>query len=204
MPSGSRTTSLHPHMRAVMDETGQHDSFAAVRAKAQSVGEQYHRLFGEEPPFNLDALASMRGLRLTDDAPRHSEHSEIAPEADGRVVLRLNRDRPHTRQRFSIGHEVGQILFPDYQVKLRCRKAIDRQCTNHIRSDQSVPSEGPIFDASANQTCCDGEAWLDLGSVHGRFTVHALPVYTPAQSLGPTGDCSVVAILSPGERISPQ
>jgi Zn-dependent peptidase ImmA (M78 family) len=116
---------LHPHIRAVMKEMREDDPFAAVRAKARSVIKEYHSLLGEEPPFNLEALASSRGLRLSDEAPRHSKDSEIAPEKGGRVVMRINRDRPKTRQRFSIGHEIGHTLFPEYQLSVHCRKATD-------------------------------------------------------------------------------
>lgn len=309
---------LDPHVRAVMDEMDEDDPFAAIRSKAQRIAEQYHQLFGEVPPFNLEALASMRGLRLSNDAPRHSADSEIAPEADGNVVLRLNRDRPRARQRFSIGHEVGHTLFPEYQLKVRCRKATDRTWADagdlletlcdvassefmfptpwfqdratelplsasavaelaskykasreatvrrfvevlpeplaavflrwklkptetrqrkrdgrqgrmfgdaiseperklrvdygvanqsfersfcdYIPPDKSVPSEGPIYDASVSQVSTDGEMWLDLGSVSGRFSIHALPIYTAEADLGPAGGCSVVAILRPIAR----
>jgi hypothetical protein len=74
----------------------------------------------------MKALASMRGLHWSDDDPRYSADSEIAPEADGRVVLRVNKNRPLSRQRFSIGHEIGHTLFPEYQLAVRCRKALDR------------------------------------------------------------------------------
>ncbi len=117
---------IHPHIRAVMDETGEDDPVRAVRAKARSVFRQFHDAFDGSPPINLDALASFRGLHACADSPRYSADSEIAPNADGRVVLRVNRDRPFTRQRFSIGHEIGHTLFPEFQVTIRCRKALDR------------------------------------------------------------------------------
>ena len=264
----------------------------------------------------MKAIASIRGLHWSDDDPRFSNDSEIAPEADGRVVLRINKNRPLSRQRFSIGHEIGHTLFPDYQLAVRCRKAIDRnwadpddmletlcdvaasellfpspwfpdrarsvdpsaaglaalsdefqtsrdatvrryvelaqhplaavffswklkptearrvkrsrnqasmfpelepappmpmlridyailnegfasQCTDHLPKDKSVPSEGPIFTASSAQTLADGECDLDLGTVAGRFQASVLPVFTPEESTGPQGGCSVVALLQP-------
>lgn len=36
--------------------------------------------------------------------------SQIAPEAGGRVVLRVNRYRHLTRQHFTVGHGVGHML----------------------------------------------------------------------------------------------
>jgi hypothetical protein len=126
MPSSHRRSSLHPHVLAVMGETEEDDPFAAVRHKARSAASHFYETFREPPPFNMRALASLRGLHWSDDDPRYSADSEIAPEADGRVVLRINKSRPVSRQRFSIGHEVGHTLFPEYQLSVRCRKAIER------------------------------------------------------------------------------
>lgn len=116
---------IHPHVRAVMDEMGKHDPAQAVRAKARAVVDEFVGVFGGEPPFNLEAMASLRGLEISQDPPKHSSDSEIAPVA-GKVVLRVNRERPLVRQRFSVGHEIGHTLFPEYQLEVRCRKPSGR------------------------------------------------------------------------------
>lgn len=121
MPPRYRRSDLHPHIVAIMDEVEQEDPFEAVRIKARAFVQEYHATLTEEPPFNAKAAASLRGLHWSDDDPRFSPDSEIAPE-DGRVVLRVNQNRPMTRQRFSICHEIGHTLFPDYQLEVRCRK----------------------------------------------------------------------------------
>lgn len=123
----SRKEAVHPHVRSIIEETGAADATAAVRSKAQAVVEQYLQAFGGEPPFNMWAMASFRGLRLSDDDPRYSADSEIVPEADGRVVLRVNKQRPATRQRFSIGHEIGHTLFPNYRLAVQCRRTTARK-----------------------------------------------------------------------------
>lgn len=130
MPSRFNRASLHSHVLAIMEETGENDPFLAVRRKAQAVAANYFATFAEPPPFNMKAMASLRGLHWSDDDPRYSVDSEIAPEGDGRVVLRINKSRPASRQRFSIGHEIGHTLFPEYQLAVRCRKAIDRSWAN--------------------------------------------------------------------------
>lgn len=314
MPPGHRQ-GFHEHVQAIIDETGEDDPFEAVRVKARRVVTDYVAIFGEQPPFNLKAIASVRGLHWSDDDPRFSPDSEIAPEADGRVVLRVNKSRPESRQRFSIGHEIGHTLFPEYQLAVRCRKGVDRNwassedlletlCdvaaselmfpdpwfrnridslelsamniaelasdylasrdatarrlvelhsdplaavffswklkpteqrlasrnrrqkplfgeplpmptpmlrvdyailnsafervgTGHIPKDKSVPSDGPIHAASVTQTVQDGDCRLDLGTLHGRFAVHALPIFTSEDGTGPDGASSVVAILRP-------
>lgn len=310
-----RSITLHPHIRAIMDETGEDDPFDAVRAKARAVVGEFHGLFQEPPPFNLKAMASARGLHWSDDDPRFSLDSEIAPESDGRVVLRVNKSRPEARQRFSIGHEIGHTLFPEYHLSVRCRKAVERnwaddddlletlcdvaaselmfpdpwfgerlqsldlssiniaqlatdyaasrdatvrrivemhtsplaavffswklkpteqrlvsrnrrqiplfgeplpipapmlrvdyaivneaferRCNGHIPKDKSVPSDGPIHAASVTQTLQDGDVDLDLGTVVGRFMIHALPIFTAEDATGPDGASSVVAIIRP-------
>lgn len=126
MPQLYRREQLHPHVRAIMDETGTGDPFEAVRIKARNAVSQYHQFLAESPPFNMQAVASTFGLHWSDDDPRYSADSEISPESDGRVVLRVNKSRPETRQRFSIGHEIGHTLFPEYELSVQCRKATDR------------------------------------------------------------------------------
>lgn len=305
---------LHPHIRAIMEETGQDDPRAAIRIKAQAVLREFHERFGGEPPFNLDALTSFRGLHASPEPPRFSKDSEIAPQSDGRVVLRVNRQRPFTRQRFSTGHEIGHTLFPEYKLTVQCRKATDRDWADpvdlletlcdvaaseflfpgpwfqeriaamqlsaseivrlasdyqaspdatvrrlvdahadplaavfftwklkpteirqeandrrqqrmfaddeqnnpqpklrvdygvangafgrkfgdHIPKDKSVPSEGPIHQASLAQEPHDGTMFLDLGPIAHELVVHAIPIYTPDELIGPAGGVSVVAIL---------
>lgn len=126
MASRFPRSALHAHVKAIMDESGEGDPFDAVRVKAQAVVAQFCALFSDVPPFNMKAIASMRGLHWSDDDPRFSADSEIAPESNGRVVLRINKNRPVSRQRFSIGHEIGHTLFPDYHLAVRCRKSVDR------------------------------------------------------------------------------
>jgi len=122
----SRKDAVHPHVRSIIKETGAADATSAVRLKARAVVEQYQQALDAEPPFNMLAIASFRGLRLSDDDPRYSADSEIAPEANGRVVLRVNKQRPPSRQRFSIGHEIGHTLFPDYHLAVQCRRTTAR------------------------------------------------------------------------------
>ena len=311
-----RSAELHADIRAVIRETGTDDPYEAIRIKARAFVDEYNSTLGEHPPFNVKAAASLRGLHWSDDAPKFSPDSEIAPEADGRVVLRVNQDRPVTRQRFSICHEIGHTLFPDYQLEVRCRKReertfadpndlletlcdvaaselmfptpwfsneirslgtsasdiakladdfeasrestirrfvelhaepmaavffswklkpteerairarsktkplfddfvaplpspklrVDYRITNaefgevsseYIPDDKSIPSEGPIFDASISQELKDGEHRLDFGRGGRNFKISALPIFTAEDALGPENGCNVVALLQP-------
>ncbi len=316
MPPRRRSTEIHSDIRSIMTETGVDDPYEAVRIKARAFVDEYHTTLGDHPPFNVKAAASLRGLHWSDDAPKFSPDSEIAPESDGRVVLRVNQDRPPTRQRFSICHEIGHTLFPDYQLEVRCRKGAERTfadpndlletlcdvaaselmfptpwfsneirslgtsafdiakladdfeasresttrrfvelhsepmaavffswklkpteqravrarsktkpmfedfvaplpspklrvdyriinaafskvCRDYIPDDKSIPSEGPIFEASLTQEPKDGEQQLDFGCGDRNFLISALPIFTVRKNFGSEDGCTVVAVLQP-------
>lgn len=102
--------------------TGSSDAIAAVRAKAQELIELYVSTFGEpKMPIDVQVLASLRGIRHSEAAPVHSDDAELVPNGTGGVTMRVNADRPETRRRFSIAHEVSHTFFPDYTEKAWCR-----------------------------------------------------------------------------------
>lgn len=126
MRRGSRQRQYHEHVQSVIEEMGVEDPREAIRLKMRNKIAEISSLFGE-PPYDLVAFASCVGLQWSDESPAFSDDSEIAPIAGGRMVLRVNQERPLTRQRFSIGHEIGHTLFPDYQYSVKCRKANERR-----------------------------------------------------------------------------
>jgi Zn-dependent peptidase ImmA (M78 family) len=106
----------------LLTETGETDPRDAVRAKARALLRQYESLFGEPPlPMDIEALASLRGVRKCSEAPAHSKDAELVCDNEGRPTMRVNPDRPETRQRFSMAHEVAHTFFPEYAEKVRCR-----------------------------------------------------------------------------------
>ena len=67
------------------------------------------------PPFDMTELASLRGLKV-------ATSTEFADDQDACVVpgqVLLNARKHRVRQRYSIAHEVGHTLFPDYEAKVR-------------------------------------------------------------------------------------
>ncbi len=107
---------------ALLQETGETDPRAALRAKARELVALHRSYFGEPVmPLDMEALASMRGIRRSAEAPAHSRDAELVPDEDGQVSMRVNPDRPETRQRFSMAHEISHTYFPEYQAKVRCR-----------------------------------------------------------------------------------
>ncbi len=102
--------------------TGASDAAAAVRIKARELISGYVASFGEPSmPIDVQVLASLRGIRQSDEAPVHSIDAELVPDGVGGVTMRVNPDRPEARRRFSIAHEISHTFFPDYTEKVWCR-----------------------------------------------------------------------------------
>ena len=97
-------------------ETGASDPIAAIRQKAGQAIDSYVNTFGEPEtlPLDLRTLASFLGIKLSESAPAFSPDAELAPDGEGGVEMRVNPDRPETRIRFSIGHEITHTFFPDH------------------------------------------------------------------------------------------
>lgn len=109
-------------LERLIEESGASDAETAIRQKARSLIDDYRKHFGEiELPLNMEVLASLRGITKSDLPPIHSEDAELVPDGQGTVEYRVNLDRPETRQRFSIAHEITHTFFPDYHTKSWCR-----------------------------------------------------------------------------------
>lgn len=305
---------VQDQVAALLEQTGERDPKLAIRAKVRELIEVYRTSFGDpEIPLRLDQFASLRGIGLSDEAPAFSPDAELVPDGRGGVVMRVNQDRPLTRRRFSIGHEITHTFFPGYEHKVQCRtdarhrdgsKAADMieslcdvgaseflfpfpwfpedagkvrtaeellelagrykgspeatirrfaEISNEnlaavffiwklkptqkreiggpslwgaspdeqtrdllklrveytipsaafqadcifIPDDKSVENEGPIYEAASRNTCSDGEAVLDFGTLRGRCRVMAIPLYTRDEHRGPNGERAVVAVIEP-------
>lgn len=116
-----------PAVAALLRETGEADPVEAVRSKARALVHLYLEHFGPcHPPFDLEVLASLRGIVLSAERPGHSPDAELVPTEDGGVEMRVNPDRPATRRRFSMGHEISHTFLPGYEQKVQCRNPRDR------------------------------------------------------------------------------
>jgi Zn-dependent peptidase ImmA (M78 family) len=123
MPRSIARRDLPPEVRTLIQITKASSPEEAIRGLAREVLDTFLSTFPDDgPSVNVEALASFRSIKLVPEPPSFSEDAELVPNADGRVRMRVNRDRPVTRQRFSIGHEVGHTLFPGYETQVHCRK----------------------------------------------------------------------------------
>ena len=114
------------HTQSLIDElirsTGAESAEQAIRMKARELLNLYFSTFGESAsPIDVAVLASLRGIARSDEMPVHSEDAELVPDGSGGVRMRINPDRPETRQRFSAAHEISHTFFPDYATKKWCR-----------------------------------------------------------------------------------
>lgn len=94
----------------------------AIKLKARELIDLFVGTLGEPTmPMNMDMVASLRGIGRSEDRPVLSLDAELAPDGQGGVTMRVNPDRPETRQRFSVAHEISHTFFPDYSTKEWCR-----------------------------------------------------------------------------------
>lgn len=71
------------------------------------------------PPFDPLKLAEMRGLQLS---PRADiPDARTVPFSQNRFIIEFNPNRPASRLRYSIAHEIAHTLFPDCGVRIRNR-----------------------------------------------------------------------------------
>lgn len=109
-------------IQELVRSAGTIDAPSAIRLQARELINLYVATFGEpERPISVEVLASLRGIAQSPDAPVHSEDAELVPDGSGGVAIRVNPDRPDTRRRFSIAHEISHTFFPDYAAKPWCR-----------------------------------------------------------------------------------
>lgn len=112
--------------KALIDDlirsTGCRDAYEAVRSKAGELIDLHVATFGDPSlPISVDILASLRGISRSEEAPVHSPDAELVPDGRGGMTMRVNVDRPETRQRFSVAHEISHTFFPEYTTKAWCR-----------------------------------------------------------------------------------
>ena len=117
--AAGRTQSL---IDELVHATGAIDAPEAVRLKARELVSLHRSTFGDPTmPMDVDVLASLRGIGRSDELPVQSPDAELVPDGVGGVTMRVNPDRPDTRRRFSIAHEISHTFFPDYATKAWCR-----------------------------------------------------------------------------------
>jgi len=106
----------------LVGSTGMNSPEEAIRAKARELIHSYELTFGPpEMPIDVNVLSSLKGIHPSDDLPIQSPDAELVPRSEGGVEIRVHPNRPETRKRFSIAHEISHTFFPEFEQKTWCR-----------------------------------------------------------------------------------
>ena len=91
------------------------DPLAAIRRRARALVERALSMGWHGPPFDVNEVASLCGMKV-------ENRTDLAPDQDACVMLQrilVNATKPRRRRRYSVAHEIGHTLFPDYEEELR-------------------------------------------------------------------------------------
>lgn len=115
----------HPSVLALLKTcTNTTDAEEAVRQRARELVEEARGLGWSGPPFDPVILAEMRGIKVRPSSHELRQDAFIGMNELGQVEIVWNQNRPATRTRFSIGHEITHTFFPDCFETVR-----NRECT---------------------------------------------------------------------------
>jgi hypothetical protein len=105
----------HPSVVALLQSSVEYDAADAIRARARELVARARSLGWEGPPFSMLELASLRQLKVDEQADlKDDQDACVVP---GRVLL--NRRKSSARRRYSLAHEIVHTLFPDYEDEIR-------------------------------------------------------------------------------------
>lgn len=106
---------MHESVRALLASAQGNDASEAILERARALTTFALALGWSGPPFDMEELASLSGLRVTHS--RELESDQDAYVVPGEIVL--NYHKPQVRQRYSVAHEIAHTLFPDYSARLK-------------------------------------------------------------------------------------
>src|SRR5581483_2484266 len=107
-------SSRHPSVVALLQSSAEKDPAEAIRVRARELVSYARSLGWEGPPFSMLELASLRQLKVDEEAELKGDQDACV--VPGRVLL--NRRKPSVRQRYSLAHEIVHTLFPDYEQEV--------------------------------------------------------------------------------------
>ena len=117
--------------QSVRKMAGGEDPIDAVMSRARQMVVRAMDDGWSGPPYEPTRLAGHLGMaiRQNEDVP----DARLVPGDDGRATVEYNPNRPQTRIRFSIAHEIAHTLFPDHAEKIR-----NRSYDTALNTDQEV------------------------------------------------------------------
>ena len=117
------------HIERLCLAEGVGDPAEAIARRASRLLDQVEALGGLGAlPVDLDVVASFAGIARINDIPGLAVVAHIRPTDDDqrKLIVERRAEDPHGRRRFSLGHEIGHTLFPDFWTDPRaCRPTSD-------------------------------------------------------------------------------
>ena len=115
----------------------------------------------ERPPVNLPRIARHLGIRRIRELDVRLD-GQLVELGDGGYEVILSRHAPHTRQRFTLAHEIAHILVasPD-QGSMSCGDAPTEELCNSVAAELLIPSR---FIADATAADMDVSAFRQLAT----------------------------------------
>lgn len=115
-PTKTPTSWTHPSVIAIASPDG--DPIAAITARARSLVFEAIEAGWQGPPFDPMRLAEFLSVETM---PSQEVFDARADVHAGRPRIEFNPNRPRARIRFSVAHELGHTLFPDFAERARHR-----------------------------------------------------------------------------------
>ena len=100
-----------PTARAVCAETGNSDAIQGTIELAEAFTKECEVTYAAR---NLELLASFKDAKIQKTAMRSAGELVWTPHQDNEFLILVNEDHPLQRQNFSICHELGHLLMPNY------------------------------------------------------------------------------------------
>ena len=104
--------------KLVIDFAAGADPVEAVLSRAQQVVFEALEKGWTGPPFDPFELAAIRKIATT---PREDVPDARLVSRGGQAIVEYNPLKPTNRMRFSVAHELGHALFPNYAARIRNR-----------------------------------------------------------------------------------
>lgn len=110
------------------------------------------------PPIDLFAIARSRDIRIV--AVEMEYDGILSRSKGGKYLIELNSEKPETRKRFTIAHELAHVLFLD-QEEDRGEEAI-RLRETHIQLPETDLEEERLCDAGAAEILMPAQQFSEL------------------------------------------
>lgn len=121
----------------------------------------------ENPPVNLEVLASFRDIKKIDWNANIQEAGMLCPIKGGGAEIYLRKSDSLKRKNFTCCHEISHTFFPDYQLKPQ--KRIDQE-TGEYQSENSTEF---LCDLSASELLMPSFLFYPEMNLNG-FSIQAL------------------------------